>query len=449
MPIDLLVRNATLVTSAGRRMADMAIRDGRFVAIESPGAIVDAADQSIDATGLVALPGVIDAHVHFREPGLEHEETWLTGTRAAVFGGVTTVLDMPNTVPPTDTVARARQKLALASQSAYCDFGIFGLLGESVDSAIELAESGLVVGLKVFMGPTTGSLSAPDDDGLRRALLITRELAMRVAFHAEDRAPIEGAVAELRSAGRIDALAHVESRPVAAEVQAIDRIGRLLVETGAAGHVLHTSSAEGLAAIGRWRSLGVHLTSEVTPQHLLLNLDAYTRFRGLAKANPPIRGEPHSSSLMAALTDGRIDSIASDHAPHPSADKLSASIWEVPAGIPGVETMLALMLTEVTSGRITLERLAHVTSERPARVWGIWPRKGAIQVGSDADLTLVDLDRGGLIRAAHLHGLNNATPFEGRATSGAPVATIVGGRIVMRDGELLAQSGWGTSVSRS
>ncbi len=443
----LIVRNGTLVTSAGSRVADIALAGGVISEIGGPGSLSGRATPQIDATGLHVLPGLIDGHVHFREPGLEHEETWLTGTRSAVMGGVTTILEMPNTLPPTDTVERARQKRALAEVSAYCDFGLLGLLGPDITAAIELARSGLIVGLKVFLGPTTGGLAAPDDDGLREALRALARTGLRVAFHAEDRAIIELAESELRAAGRHDALAHLDSRPALAEVTAVDRVGRLLSETHAAGHVLHLSSADGLAAVERWRKAGVDLTCETSPHHALLGRDSYA-LGGIARVNPPIRGEPHSAALLAALSDGRIDCLASDHAPHLAADKQRYSVWDVPAGFAGVETLLPLLLTEVASGRLRLERLVHLTSEGPARAWGLWPRKGAVQVGSDADLTLVDLKRAGTIRAADLHGKNNLSPFKGSQTRGAPVVTIVRGQIVMRDGDLVGQPGWGRPVIR-
>ena len=422
------------------------MRDGRFAEIEEAGTATPDALELIDASGLIALPGVMDGHVHFRSPGLEHEEDWLTGTRAAVMGGVTTVLDMPNTLPPTDTVEHARQKLHLAAQSAYCDFGIFGLLGELEQAVRELTQSGLVMGLKAFLGPTTGGLSAPDDEGLLRALQITRAAGLRVAFHAEDAGIVQRAVDH---ATRADALAHLDSRPTRAEVRAIDRVGNLLSASMAAGHILHVSSADGFAAIESWRADGIHLTAEVTPHHLLLDLDAYGQFGGLAKVNPPIRGGPHRERLFAEFANGQIDVIGSDHAPHLEVDKRRDSIWDVPAGLAGVETLLPLLLTEVAEGRLTMGRLVEATSERPAHLWGLWPGKGAVKVGSDADLTLVDLERPGTIRAADLHGKNNATPFEGRPTRGAVVATIVRGRLVMRDGELLSPPGWGRPVSRS
>jgi dihydroorotase len=442
--IDLLIRNVTLVSPAGQRVVNIFIADGEFSAILAPGPLPFApAGETINGTGLVALPGLIDGHVHFREPGLTHEESWLTGTRSAVFGGVTTVLDMPNTVPPTDSVERARAKLALAELSAYCDYGILGLVGESADKAGELAGSGLVVGLKAFMGPTTGDLPSPDEDQLSRALEHARVSGLRVAFHAEDRATIDAArQAEQRS----DAIAHLETRPARAEVIAIEHVARLLQAANARGLICHVSSALGLHTIESWRGEGVDISCEVTPHHVLLGREVYADFGGVAKVNPPIRGEPDSSALLAALADGRIDTIASDHAPHLAADKVRASIWDVPSGFAGVETLLPLMLTAVHDGHLSLERLVHATSEAPAKTWGLWPRKGSVEVGADADLTLVDLNRAGEIRAADLHGMNNASPFEGRATRGAVVTTIVRGKIVVRDGTLTGAPGWGRHV---
>lgn len=447
MALDLLIRNVTLISPAGQRIVNIFISDGQFSAILDPGPLPFApASETINGTGLVALPGLIDGHVHFREPGLTHEETWLSGTRAAVFGGVTTVLDMPNTVPPTDSVERAREKLALADRTALCDFGIFGLLGQHTAQTGDLAGSGLVVGLKAFVGPTTGNLPAPDEDELFRGLEQARVAGLRVAFHAEDRATIEAARSHET---RADPIAHLETRPVKAEVRAIERVGELLQAANAKGHICHVSSALGLHSIESLRGDLIDLTCEVTPHHALLDRDVYADFGAVAKVNPPIRGEPDASALLGALADGRIDTLASDHAPHLAADKVRASIWDVPSGFAGVETLVPLMLTAVHDGRITLERFVHATSESVAKTWGLWPRKGQVAVGADADLTLVDLERPGEINAADLHGMNNVSPFEGRATFGSVVTTIVRGRIVVRDGELVGQPGWGQPVRRS
>jgi len=444
--LDLLIRNAMLVTPTGQQQSDIAIADGRFAVIAPAGTLDASPEQTVDAAGLLALPGLIDEHVHFRQPGLEHEEDWQSGSLAAVMGGVTTVLEMPNTAPPTASVAAARSKLEIADAGAWCDFGIFGLPAESEEQTRRLAESGLIVGLKVFLGPTTGGLPAPSDDRLLAVLGMAREVGLRVGFHAEDAAIVTEREAVLRSAGRNDPLAHLDARPVEAEVAAIERIGRLLLESGARGHVFHLTSADGLAAVERERATGVDLTCEVTPHHLLLDLSAYEAAGGLARVNPPLRGEPHASALLAALADGRIDCLGSDHAPHLAQDKRRASIWEVPSGFAGVETLLPLMLTAVAGGRLSLERLASATSERPAAAWGLAPAKGSVHVGADADLVLVDPTLAGTIRADALHGKNNLSPFEGRATVGGPVATIVRGRIAMRAGLPAGAPGWGRAA---
>jgi dihydroorotase (multifunctional complex type) len=242
-------------------------------------------------------------------------------------------------------------------------------------------------------------------------------------------------------------ISHLDSRPESAEITAIDHLGRLLLESGARGHIHHLSSAGGIEAVERWRGQGVDLTSEVSPHHIFLGRDDYARLGPQVKANPPIRGEPHASALLAALADGRINTIVSDHAPHAPTEKQGWDINEVHPGINGVETTLPLFLNAVASGRLTLERLVDATSVAPARIWGL-AGKGRLEEGADADLTLVDLRREHTIRAAELHGKHHLTPFDGTRVIGWPVATVVRGQIVMRHGEMLGEPGYGRIVSR-
>jgi len=446
---DLVITNGTLVSAAARRPADIGIADGRIAELGAPGQFdrdVDAAEV-LDATSLHILPGVIDGHVHFREPGQTHKEDWLTGSRAAVHGGVTTVLDMPNTLPPTRTSADARAKAALADARSYCDFGLFGLfdaVSVGTGSLAELVTSRAVVGLKVFMGPTTGELTPPPDNDLVRTLELARDAGLRTAFHAESAATLRWSEADV--AERSDPLAHLEGRPREAESEAIDHIGGLLSRARAAGHILHVSSADGIDVVRRWRSRGVDLTCEVTPHHLFLGLPDYERLGGLVKVNPPVRGEPDAGALLDALADGTIDCVASDHAPHAPTEKAGPDIRQVAAGVAGVETLLPLMLTAVDSGWLSLERLVAATSEAPARAWGLWPTKGSLEEGADADLVVVHLGRPRVIHGTDLHGMHPLTPFEDRTTHGAVVATIVRGRIVVRNGQLEADPGWGRPV---
>ncbi len=439
---DLVVRNGTVVSPDSMRLADIAIRDGRFVAIADRGALDLRAlglegVEEVDASGLHLLPGVIDGHVHFREPGLEHKEDWASGSQAAVMGGVTCVLEMPNTVPPTDSAENVRDKQRLAEGRSWVDFGLFGLLARGgLERMRPMAEAG-VIGFKCFLGETTGALPAPDDEELLSALREAASLGLRVGFHAEDRAIIAPLVEAAQAAGRTDALAHAETRPIEAEVAAIAHACRLAADARAAIHIHHLSSIAGLSAVEAGRAQGVDITAEVTPHHSLLSTDDVERLGGITCVNPPLRPPGEGAALVAALAAGDIEMVASDHAPHTRAEKSGRDVWQVSPGFSGVEILLPLLLAAVQEGRLTLSDVVRLTSHGPARAWAIYPGKGAIAVGSDADLTLVDLSREGVIDQDRLHGKESVTPFHGRQTVGTPVITILGGRVVMLEGQLV------------
>ena len=439
---DLIVRNGLVVTADSELQADLAIREGRFVAIVPPGQLdsralrLDGAEV-VDGSGLYVLPGVIDAHVHFREPGLEHKEDWSSGSEAAVMGGITTVLEMPNTVPPTDGAERVEAKRKLAEGRSWVDFGLFGLLGRGGVARLRPMARAGVVGFKCFLGETTGALPGPDEAELLITLREAATLGLRVGFHAEDRAIIGPLMEAAKAAHRTDAMAHLETRPTSAEVAAIERACRLAAEAGAAIHIHHLSSRDGLATVEAWRSRGLDVTLEVTPHHLFLSSDDVRRLGTITRVNPPLRAPGEGAELRGAVAEGRIEVVASDHAPHTHAEKQHPDVWQVSPGFAGVEILVPLLLSAVHAGQLTLQDVVRVTSEGPARTWGLFPRKGAIAVGSDADLNLVDLRREGVIDQARLHGKEPATPFHGRQTVGAPVATILRGRVVMRDGQLV------------
>jgi dihydroorotase len=435
--LDLLVVGGTLVTPVSTFAADIGVRDERIAAIGAPGSLGADAREVLDATGRHVLPGVIDGHVHFREPGLEHKEDWRSGSRAAVMGGVTTVLDMPNTLPTTSTADRVLQKRRLAEQNAYCDFGLLGLLVEdSVDELRAMAEAG-VVGFKCFLGMSIGNIPAPSDGRLLEALSIIHELGLRCGFHAENDQIMQHAIRKLQAAGRTDPYAHVESRPVLAEVESIQRMGLFAQHTGASIHIFHLSSGPGLEMIDEWRRKGVDMTCETAAHYCFLTSDEMQRLGPILRMNPPVREPGHAAALLEGLSSGRVDLIATDHSPHLRSEKLHDDIWQAVSGFAGVEISLRLFLTYgVHAGRLSLQQLVRATSEAPARTWGLFPRKGTLAVGSDADLCVVDLDVGGAIQEAQLHGKNNLTPFEGCPTRGAAVATVVRGHVVMQGGEL-------------
>jgi dihydroorotase len=422
--------------------ADIAMDDGRFVEIAAPGELtLRSADDEYDASGKHVLPGVIDGHVHFREPGLEYKEDWETGSRAAVMGGVTTVLEMPNTIPPTGTADLVRQKRALAEARAYCDFGLYGLVAEDSVAHIGAMAAAGVVGYKCFLGETTGNIAPPNDGTLLEAMHDVRSTGLRIGFHAENNAIMQHNIRQLKAAGRTDARAHLDGRPVVAEVEAIQRVALFALQSRTPIHIFHLSSRQGLETVDQWRGRGIDLTCETTPHYCFLSADEMRRVGSLLRMNPPVREPGHAEPLLRGLVEGRIDAIATDHSPHTLQEKTNDNIWQAVSGFPGVETSVRVFLTEaVNAGRMTLQQYARATSEGPARAWGLYPRKGAIEAGADADLTIVDLQRDGVIDAARLHGKNNHSPWEGRRTTAEVVATVVRGQVVMRDGELVGQA---------
>ena len=444
MAVDLIVKNGTVVTADATFPADLAIQDGRFVAIAAPGQLGHSAAEEYDATDRYVIPGVIDGHVHFREPGLEYKEDWRTGSTAAAMGGVTTVVEMPNTNPKTDTVAGVELKKKLAEEKSYVDFGIIGLLvQDSVPALRSLAEAG-VVGFKCFLGETIGNIPAPDDGMMLDGLREIAATGLRIGFHAENNEIMQHLIRQMKAAGRNDPLAHVDSRPPLAEVESIQRMGLYAKHVGTKIHIFHLSSREGLDMIEEWRAKGVDITCETGGHYVFLKAEDMAILGPRLRMNPPVRygSEGHGDYLLAGLNDGRVSMIATDHSPHTAQEKLNDDIWKAISGFPGVETSVRFFLTfGVNAGRMTLQQFVRATSEGPARTWDIYPQKGAIRLGSDGDLTIIDLNKQGVIRDDELHSKNHITPFDGTATKGAAVATIIRGRIVMRDGALVGESG--------
>jgi dihydroorotase len=436
--VDLIVKNGTVVTSDATFDADLAIDHGKIVAIAQPGELSLEAAEVYDAAGKYVLPGVIDGHVHFREPGLEYKEDFGTGSRAAVMGGVTLVLDMPNTKPPTDTPEHVELKRRLAGEKSWCDFGILGLLvQENVDQIQPMAAAG-VVGYKCFLGETVGNIPAPDDGMLLDGLREVAATGLRIGFHAENNDIMQHLIRKAKASGRTDALAHVDTRPALAEVESIQRMGLFARHTGTKIHIFHLSSKDGLDMIDEWRAKGVDITTETGAHYSFLTSDDMRTLGSMLRMNPPVREPGHGDALVAGLVDGRVNGVATDHSPHTKEEKLNDDIWKAISGFAGVEISVRLFLTyAVNAGRMTLQQFVRATSEGPAKVWSLYPRKGAIRPGSDGDLTIIDLDKEGVIRESEMHGKNNPTPFDGHKTRGQAVATIVRGQIVMRDGELI------------
>lgn len=428
---DLLLTGGTIVNETARAQADVAIRDGRVVAIGAPGSLGDAAE-AVDVTGLHLIPGAIDMHVHFREPGYTHKEDWETGSQAAAMGGVTTVFEMPNTHPPTRSAKEFREKQALAQKSCV-DFGIYGLLAEdNIGELPGLIETGANA-FKCFMGNTFGNLPSPSTGAMLEGFEIIARSGLRISLHAETASIMAWRQAKLEAAGLNAPLCHIAARPEIVAIEAVARAAILAEWTGARIHVLHISSAGELRPLAEAKARGVEITGETCPCYLFLDSSDYDRVGSVIRVNPPVREKKDAAAIWKALQSGVVDMIATDHAPHMPEEKTNDIIWKADCGFPGVETQMPLMLTEVAAGRMTLEHYVRISSANPARAFGLWPMKGRIAVGAHADIAAVDLGRAEVIGAARLHSRGKVTPFEGRQTTGAPVHTLVRGRFVQRD----------------
>ncbi|MCZ8375557.1 MAG: dihydroorotase [Beijerinckiaceae bacterium] len=445
--VDLVLAGGILVTPEGVKPGAVAVKDGRIVAIGSDAAMPPAREV-VDVAGRHVLPGAIDVHVHFREPGFSYKETWTTATQAAAIGGVTTVFDMPNTNPPTADAGAVRAKLALASAQACVDFGVYGYIGEAnLDQLAPMAEAGAVA-FKLYLGSDNPLVPCPNDGAVHDALGILAELGIRCTVHAENTPILAWRGAKLKAAGRHDLAAHLEQHADLATVEAVSRITLFSEWTGCPIHIAHENCRDSLPLIAAAKRRGIDITAETCPHYLYLSMDDAPRVGDLAlRVKPPVREAGHAGPLWDALASGVIDMISTDHAPHAPAEKARASIWEVAPGFPGVETSMRLMLTAVNDGRITLPDYVRMACEAPARAFGLFPLKGTLLPGGDADLVVIDMNREGMIRGEALHSLGNVTPFEGFRTRGLPVMTFLRGQLVARDGRIVASPGVGRPVS--
>lgn len=420
---DLKLIGGTVHLPGGPAQLDIGVRDGKIVAIGATGD----AGETIDCTGLDILPGVIDSQVHFREPGLEAKEDLESGSRAAVLGGVTAVFEMPNTKPNTDTADAVNDKLARAKDRMWCDHAFY--VGATNNNAADLAELERMpgtAGVKIFMGASTGDLLVSDDANLARVLASGHR---RVAIHAEDEFRMNEREGE-RVPG--DPSSHPVWRDDESAIMATRRILKLAREARRRIHVLHVTTPAELELLGQHKDIA---TCEVTPQHLTLaGEDAYPRLGTYAQMNPPIRSAAHRDGLWHWLNQGVPDVLGSDHAPHTIEEK-AKPYPSSPSGMPGVQTLLPLLLDHVAKGRTTLARLIDLTSAGPQRVFGL-VGKGRIVTGYDADFTVVDLKKQWTVEESWLASRCGWSPFTGDQLTGKPIGTIIRGRRVMWDGQL-------------
>ena len=434
---DLIIQDATIVSSQGRQVADIAVEDGKIAYVGSRPA--GRAHETISAIGKFIMPGVIDTHVHFRDPGHNHKETWETGSRAAISGGVTTVLDMPNTRPTTTDIAALKDKRERASANSRSNFGIWaGATANNTDDLNKMVDAG-AVGIKIFMGSSTGPLLVPPD-AMESIFTKTRGL---IGCHAED----ESILRELHSQHADNpSPKHHEVRPPAAALAAVEQLIGLVEAHNRHVHICHLSTADEMHLLTPVKNR-LPITVEACPHHLFLSAETTEALGNLSKCNPPVRPELDRKAMWTAINRGRIDTLGSDHAPHTLEEK-AAEYWNAPAGLPGVETSLPLLLSAVKFGKLALERMVDLMSERPAALFGL-TNKGSILEGKDADLVLFREGEVAKLKDSDLLTMVGWSPFVGRDVGVKPELVVVNGRIVSRSGTIVDDESRGLEVAHT
>jgi len=426
---DLIIRGGVAVLPWGEEATDIGVRQGRIAALGVPASAE--ADEVIDARGLAVLPGLIDAHVHLREPGADHVETIATGTRAAALGGLVALFDMPNTKPAITDAERLAWKRDHIRGRAFVDMGLYvGATKSNIEALAALERQPGVCAIKVFAGSSTGDLLVEDDASLEAVM---RSGCRRIAYHSEDEYRLQARASLFREGD--PPIRHMEWRDVETAFLGTRRLMALARKTGRRAHILHVSTAEEFDYLRDFRDIA---TVEVLVNHLTqIAPDVYERLGGFGVMNPPIRDRRHHEAAWAALRDGTVDVVGSDHAPH--AADLKRLPWpRCPAGLPGVQTIVPLMLDHVNAGRLSLARLADLMCAGPARVYGV-VGKGRLAAGYDADFTLVDMKRTRIITNDWIASPCGWTPFDGMAVTGWPVMTVLRGRTIMREDELIGE----------
>ncbi len=443
---DILIKDTRIFFNNYLQPADVLVRDGKIAKIGKQ-IDIQRLDQVIEAGGALTLPAGIDVHVHFRDPGLTEKEDWYTGSCSAAAGGITTVLEHPNTIPPTTNRRSFREKLKLAKRRSIIDFGINGGVSGNIDMLSELWELGVFAFGEIFMAQSTGELNI-NEATLDEALPVIRDLGALACVHAEDEAIRLEYEALLKN--DMSPVSHSRSRPNLCEALAVEKVLGLVKKHNMHAHICHVSALETVGLVRKEKyiaqtsSLSSPVTCEVTPHHLFLSSKDYERLGSFGKMNPPLRGRHDIKALMNGLNDGTIDIVASDHAPHTEAEK-GANIKEAPSGVPGVETLLPLMLLAVKRNLFPLEKMIDVTSRNAARIFGLDQcSKGVFAEGYDADLVIVNTRNETVIKGDRLHSKAGWTPFEGMEAI-FPEYTIARGEVVW-DGEIVVPRGRGRFI---
>jgi len=452
MPLDTKFSNCHIVTDDGVIGPDVAIgvEDGKIAALGTVDSVPDA-DETIDLEGHYLLPGLIDCHIHTRSPGYEYKEDWKTATAAAAAGGVTTVIAMPNTDPLVDTPEHTAEMFETADRDAIVDYQSYAVVtSDNLDQIAPLDEAG-VAGYKVFLGTTFGGIEPPNDGELHEVMGEIAKTGKRLGFHEENDAILSHYQAQFEAAGRNRPLDHSLSRPVIAEAEAVSRTTLLSEDTGCPVHMFHVSSGTCAEIVARGKARGVNVTAETMPHYLWFTESVMEEKGNVARVQPPIRDEAERELLWEAGVHGDgIDCFATDHAPHSDEEKgyddPFKNTWETISGFVGLQAELPAMATFVHDGELPLQQWVFMHSTRPAQIWGMYPEKGTLKVGTDADFTVYDPDHEWTLKRSDLYSKSKTSPFDGETYTGKATKTVVRGQVVYDGEDVTGEPGDGEYV---
>ena len=445
MTVDLILSSAKAYIN--KRIVDcsLAINQRKIFKIGKE-ANMPNAEAKIDLKNMLVLPGLIDVHVHLRDEGKTYKEDFYSGTAAAAAGGITTVLDMPNNNPVTMSVETLRRRMKIAERRILVNVGFYSEFPKNTKEIEEIIKEGAVA-FKLYLAEQIGGLNIDDDHALMEAFRIVSNMNVPVAIHAEDRAALKRAEEEFKRANRNDIEAFLEAHSENIEVKAVKRLLNIAQNTNLRMHFCHISTENGLKAIIDGKKIGMKITCETTPHHLFLSTHDLRRIGMLALTMPPLREKHHIAALWDGIKNGWINIIASDHAPHTLEEKKCKVIWDAKVGIPCLETTLPLLLTQLKHKRLLITDIVKLMAEKPAEIFGLESR-GYLKEGNNADLVVVDLDKKHKIDTSQFHSKAKYSPFEGWRVEGKPVKTFVGGRLIMDEGDIMAEAGSGQVIRR-
>jgi dihydroorotase (multifunctional complex type) len=443
--VDSVFTNAKAYLNGQIVECSIAIEEGKIQKIGKE-TQMPSADEKTSFQNMLVLPGLIDEHVHLRDEGRAYKEDFASGTAAAAAGGFTTVLDMPNNDPVTMSAQTLRNRMGIAQKKILANVGFYSEFPKKISELQDIVSEG-AVGVKLFMGSQVGGLNIDDDQAIQEAFKEVGKLNVPVAVHAEDRKTLLANEEKLKQAKKTGTADFLRAHTEAVELKAIQRLLKVSEQSDVRLHFCHLSTQEGLNAVIEAKKSGRKATCEVTLNHLLLSSDDLKQYGQLVIMAPPLRGKPNVEALWKGLENGDVDALGSDHAPHTLSEKSASSVWDVKIGIPGLETTLPLIMTQMKKNRLTINQAVQLLAEKPAEIFGLTDC-GRLEQGKNADLTVVDYNRQFKIDASKFKSKAKFSPYEGWDVQGKVVKTIVGGQVVFDDGEIVAKGGSGLVIRR-